>query len=215
MSLFRKILLLLVIIGGLNWGIYGIWGFDAVGWLLGGSLGWLARAVFIVVGAGSHRADPLAVHVRPPRKPGAQRPVTRGAPRRAPPALRRTRRTHRGALAMLRRQRSRGIPVRSRQKSPAPTQPAGRHARGAQQQKARLRQLQCRGRAFAVGTPFWTVAYSPYASRFPNGVLNPIARYMGRSQSAHPTVREAAPLCAYAKVTSLRAMPLWRYAGRI
>ena len=50
MSLFRKILLLLVIIGGLNWGIYGIWGFDAVGWLLGGSLGWLARAVFIVVG---------------------------------------------------------------------------------------------------------------------------------------------------------------------
>ena len=50
MSLFRKILLLLVIIGGLNWGIYGIWGFDAVGWLLGGSLCWLARAVFIVVG---------------------------------------------------------------------------------------------------------------------------------------------------------------------
>ena len=44
MSLFRKILLLLVIIGGLNWGIYGIWGFDAVGWLLGGSLaGWPAR----------------------------------------------------------------------------------------------------------------------------------------------------------------------------
>lgn len=50
MSLLRKILLLLVIIGGLNWGIYGIWAFDAVGWLLGGSLGWLARAVFIVVG---------------------------------------------------------------------------------------------------------------------------------------------------------------------
>ena len=42
MSLFRKILLLLVIVGGLNWGIYGIWAFDAVGWL--------ARAVFIVVG---------------------------------------------------------------------------------------------------------------------------------------------------------------------
>lgn len=50
MSLFRKILLLLVIVGGLNWGIYGIWAFDAVGWLFGGSLGWLARAVFIVVG---------------------------------------------------------------------------------------------------------------------------------------------------------------------
>ena len=50
MSLFQKILLLLVIIGGLNWGIYGIWAFDAVGWLFGGSLGWLARAVFILVG---------------------------------------------------------------------------------------------------------------------------------------------------------------------
>ena len=49
-STFTKVLLLLLIIGGLNWGIYGIWGLDAIGWLLGGSLGWLARAVFIVVG---------------------------------------------------------------------------------------------------------------------------------------------------------------------
>ena len=49
-SWFSKLMLLLVIVGGLNWGIYGIWGFDAVGWLLGGSLNWLARTVFIVVG---------------------------------------------------------------------------------------------------------------------------------------------------------------------
>ena len=35
MSVFKKILLLLAIIGGINWGIYGIWGFNAVGWLLG------------------------------------------------------------------------------------------------------------------------------------------------------------------------------------
>ncbi|HJC03033.1 MAG TPA: DUF378 domain-containing protein [Candidatus Gemmiger stercoripullorum] len=49
-SVFGKILLVLLIVGGLNWGIYGIWGLNAVGWLLGGSLGWLARAVFIVVG---------------------------------------------------------------------------------------------------------------------------------------------------------------------
>lgn len=48
--MFQKILLLLVILGGLNWGIYGIWGFNGLGWLLGGSLGWLARTVFIVVG---------------------------------------------------------------------------------------------------------------------------------------------------------------------
>ena len=30
MSVFKKILLLLAIIGGINWGIYGIWGFNAV-----------------------------------------------------------------------------------------------------------------------------------------------------------------------------------------
>lgn len=49
-SWFQKLLLVLLIVGGLNWGIYGIWGLDAVGWLLGGSLGWLARTVFIIVG---------------------------------------------------------------------------------------------------------------------------------------------------------------------
>ena len=38
------------IIGGINWGLIGLFQFDFVGWLLGGSLGWLARAVFIVVG---------------------------------------------------------------------------------------------------------------------------------------------------------------------
>lgn len=36
MSCFKKVLLLLSIVGGINWGIYGIWGFNAVGWLLGG-----------------------------------------------------------------------------------------------------------------------------------------------------------------------------------
>ena len=49
-SWFQKLLLLLVILGGINWGIFGIWGFDCLGWLLGGSMGWLARSVFVVVG---------------------------------------------------------------------------------------------------------------------------------------------------------------------
>ena len=43
MSCFKKVLLLLSIVGGINWGIYGIWGFNAVGWLLGGSMSWLSR----------------------------------------------------------------------------------------------------------------------------------------------------------------------------
>jgi uncharacterized membrane protein YuzA (DUF378 family) len=43
-------MLLLAIIGGLNWGIYGIWGFNVVGWICGGSLNWLSRTIFVVVG---------------------------------------------------------------------------------------------------------------------------------------------------------------------
>ena len=50
MSVFKKILLLLAIIGGINWGIYGIWGFNAVGWLLGGSASIWSRIVFTLVG---------------------------------------------------------------------------------------------------------------------------------------------------------------------
>ena len=71
MSLLRKILLLLVIIGGLNWGIYGIWAFDAVGWLFGGSLGWLARAVFILVGLAAIALIP-SLFMSEHREPDAQ-----------------------------------------------------------------------------------------------------------------------------------------------
>ena len=53
MSCFKKVLLMLSIVGGINWGIYGIWGFNAVGWLLGGSMSWLSRTVFIIVGLSS------------------------------------------------------------------------------------------------------------------------------------------------------------------
>ena len=50
MHIFKKLLLLLAIVGSINWGVYVIFGFNAVGWLLGGSLSWLSRTVFIVVG---------------------------------------------------------------------------------------------------------------------------------------------------------------------
>ena len=53
MNIFYKICVILIIIGGINWGIYGIWGFNAVGWLLGGSMSWLSRTVFIIVGLSS------------------------------------------------------------------------------------------------------------------------------------------------------------------
>lgn len=46
----QRILMILLIVGGLNWGCFGLFGLDAVGWLFGGSLTWGARIIFIVVG---------------------------------------------------------------------------------------------------------------------------------------------------------------------
>ena len=45
-----KIALILIIIGALNWGSVGVFGFDAVGWLFGGQLAVLSRIIFTLVG---------------------------------------------------------------------------------------------------------------------------------------------------------------------
>ena len=45
----NKIALLLVIIGGLNWGGIGLFQFDAVAWLFGGQDALLARIVYTLV----------------------------------------------------------------------------------------------------------------------------------------------------------------------
>lgn len=45
-----KIALILVIIGALNWGSIGFFGFDIVGVLFGGQGSLLARIIFAVVG---------------------------------------------------------------------------------------------------------------------------------------------------------------------
>ncbi len=44
-----KIALALLIIGGLNWGLVGIFEFDLVSWLFGGTDAILSRAVYILV----------------------------------------------------------------------------------------------------------------------------------------------------------------------
>ncbi|NLJ30657.1 MAG: DUF378 domain-containing protein [Clostridiales bacterium] len=44
-----KIALLLVIIGGLNWGSIGIFNFDIVGWIFGGQTAVGSRIIFVVV----------------------------------------------------------------------------------------------------------------------------------------------------------------------
>ena len=45
------IALILTVIGGINWGLVGLFQFDFVGWLLGGSSSIWSRIVFTVVGA--------------------------------------------------------------------------------------------------------------------------------------------------------------------
>lgn len=45
-----KIFLILCIIGGLNWGLIGLFQFDLVAWLFGGQSEILARIVYALVG---------------------------------------------------------------------------------------------------------------------------------------------------------------------
>ncbi len=44
-----KLALTLLIIGGINWGLVGIFEFDLVAWLFGGTDSILSRAVYILV----------------------------------------------------------------------------------------------------------------------------------------------------------------------
>lgn len=45
-----KLALTLAVIGGLNWGAIGLFNFDLVAFLCGGSGTWLARIIYTVVG---------------------------------------------------------------------------------------------------------------------------------------------------------------------
>lgn len=49
-SMLDKIALSLIIIGAINWGSIGIFGFDIVGWLTGGQGSIIARIIFTLVG---------------------------------------------------------------------------------------------------------------------------------------------------------------------
>ncbi len=49
MSVINKIALVIAIIGALNWGLVGLFSFDAVAWIAGGSTALLARIIYIAV----------------------------------------------------------------------------------------------------------------------------------------------------------------------
>ncbi len=50
MSALNKIALALLIVGGINWGLIGIFQFDLVAWLFGGMDSVVSRIVYTVVG---------------------------------------------------------------------------------------------------------------------------------------------------------------------
>ncbi len=45
-----RIALVLLIIGGLNWGSIGLFGFDIVAWIFGGQMDIVSRIIYTVVG---------------------------------------------------------------------------------------------------------------------------------------------------------------------
>ena len=50
MMAFDKTALIIAIIGALNWGGIGLFGFDTVAWLCGGQLSVISRIIYTVVG---------------------------------------------------------------------------------------------------------------------------------------------------------------------
>ena len=47
----KKLILLLVIIGGINWGLIGLFNFNLVSTIFSGSLNFVARIIYSLVGA--------------------------------------------------------------------------------------------------------------------------------------------------------------------
>ena len=50
MKVLDRIALALTIIGGINWGLVGIFKFDLVAWICGGQTSVVARIIFVLVG---------------------------------------------------------------------------------------------------------------------------------------------------------------------
>ncbi len=50
MSVLDRIALALTVIGGINWGLVGIFKFDLVAWICGGQTSVIARIIYVLVG---------------------------------------------------------------------------------------------------------------------------------------------------------------------
>lgn len=50
MKIIDRIALIILLIGGINWGSIGLFKFDIVAWLFGGMTGVFARIIYVIVG---------------------------------------------------------------------------------------------------------------------------------------------------------------------
>lgn len=68
----EKISLALMILGGLNWGLVGIFEFDLVAWIFGGSASLISRIIYVLIALAAiwgitmlfSRSDETAAHAR-------------------------------------------------------------------------------------------------------------------------------------------------------
>ena len=67
----KKIFLGQLMICGLNWGLVGLFRFDCVGWLLGGTASIFSRIVFTIVGLAAIVAIPMLFEKDRPEQPGS------------------------------------------------------------------------------------------------------------------------------------------------
>lgn len=67
MTILDRAALLLAIVGGVNWGLVGIFRFDLVAWLCGGQTAILARIIYTLVGVAALWCVSLLFRDRDPK----------------------------------------------------------------------------------------------------------------------------------------------------
>ena len=50
MKILNVIALILILVGALNWGLWGFFQFDFIAWLFGGNSTWIARLAYAIIG---------------------------------------------------------------------------------------------------------------------------------------------------------------------
>ncbi len=50
MKVLNFLALILILVGALNWGLWGFFQFDLVAWIAGGNTNWMARLIYAIVG---------------------------------------------------------------------------------------------------------------------------------------------------------------------